>query len=44
MIRRISVAGAMALATVSTMAPSALATYRGVNGTVAYQVDTNDPN
>ena len=44
MIRRISLAAAIALATVATTAPSALATYQGRNGTLAYKVDTNDPN
>jgi Tol biopolymer transport system component len=44
LIRRISLAAAIALATVATTAPSALATYQGRNGTLAYQVDTHDPN
>jgi Tol biopolymer transport system component len=44
MIRRIGFATAIALGTVATTAPSALATYQGRNGTLAYQVDTNDPN
>ena len=35
---------ALALTTVATTAPCALATYRGGNGTLAYQVNTNDPN
>lgn len=44
MIGRIGFAAAIALSTVATAVPSALATYQGRNGTLAYQVDTNDPN
>ena len=44
MIRTIGFAAAVTLTTVATTAPIALATYRGRDGTLAYQVDTHDPN
>ncbi|HET9104017.1 MAG TPA: hypothetical protein VFN55_11760 [Solirubrobacteraceae bacterium] len=43
-MRRIGFAAAIALSTMAMLATSALATYPGRDGTLAYQVNTNDPN
>jgi WD40 repeat protein len=43
MIGRVGFAVAIALTAAGTTAPSALATYQGRNGTLAYQVNMNDP-